>query len=323
MKPQSVRSAAEAVDRQIQAMKDGATDGDAANNDNAAQDAEANSEPAPAAADETPSDAAAPAAASADDVERLEAELAKSTQRYKSLEGMFRAQNQQIDQYKAQMTQLQEQLDAAANSTPPAAPEPAVSQDDVRLFGEDLVSFVQRASKAAAHEAVDAIRTELSDVRKEVSSTAQQTQQSAQARFESQLDASVPTWRELDTDPAFIEWLQNNAAIHRGFNASVSSLDAKAVASVFELYTSLTATPKSDSAKQRKQELAAQVAPPKGKQGTKVTDPPADEWTRSEIEQVYRTRRGRNGEDLTPEQFAALEREIALAQVRGQVDFSR
>jgi len=335
MKPERVRQAAEEADQQIRALQSVPTEGDASATGDDGGD-KPTADPAATSGDDPGLDTGAAAAdptppAPSAEMETMRAEMEKAVQRHRTLEGMFRAQKQQLDQYESQVAELKRSLDEAkaSQSEPPVEPASnTASQDDVRLFGEDLVGFVQRISTAAAAQAVNALKEDMQELKSGLDRTSQLSTLTAQERFENKLSELAPSWRKLDADKEFIDWLAANGAVKTGFDSAVSTLDHQAVAEVFNLYEKLTGTaaaPAKDTKAQRQKELEQQAAPPKARQtAAPAIDSAADDvWTRSEIEQVYRTRRGRNGEQLTPEQWVALEREIAAAQGSGRVDFNR
>lgn len=324
MKPQRVREAAAEADRRIQEMAAAnapADPGDPEGSE-AATDTEATAqEPTQQAEDSSPS--AEPESGTAD-AERLQAELEKADQRNRTLDGMIRARDRELQETRQRLDALEAQLQEQA-SQPQQPEQPAWSDSDEDTFGADLVRYIHDVAERVAAKALGSLPDEVAKLKSGLDQTSQMTAVSAQDTFETKLTKLSPNWRELDADQAFIDWLEARPTLHRTMHAAVKALDAQGVADVFNTYAELTQVRSDSKADKRRRELEDQAAPPKQRQTSPaaVEQEPENLWTRSEIEQVYRTKRGRDGRQLTPEEWDAIQREIAAAQAQGRVDFSR
>lgn len=327
MKPARIKQAAEQVDEQIRALSAVPTESPEADGEPSpvasGDHSETNPtepEPTPAHGGDAGDDEAARLRA---ELDALRAEKEKAEQRWRTLDGMIRAQNEQVKQYKEQLDELKAATTAPAAEQKPA--EPAYSQDDVALFGEDMVKFVERVGSAAVRAEIAALRAELAELREGVTKTTQVSEATAKERFEAKLGELAPNWQTLDADEQFITWLRSNPAIGQSFASGVNALDYKSVAEIFNLYGKLVgADTPAVKPNDRKQRLEEQVAPPKARQpSAAAAEAPAETvWALSEIKELY-TSRTHKGRKLSKDEFEKLERAVAEAQSQGRVDFSR
>lgn len=260
-----------------------------------------------------------------DTVEELREQLEKSEQRYRSLDGMIRSRDKQINQLHELLAAMQQQ-GGAPRSAPAGEDEPAaevlVNAEDEKAFGSDLVDMARRAAREEGQRVLAAVQRELAELKQVVTTVSSTTADVAKDKFHAQLDKAAPDWRTLDTDPAFIDWLQASMARQRVFGEGVQTKDVEAVAYLFNEFAKMqkpavVQAPVKDA---RAQQLERQVAPGKSRTtGTPVvTDGAKKTWTRSEIASAYA-----NKKQYAADEFARMERDIAAAQREGRVDYSR
>jgi hypothetical protein len=318
--PQRVREAAAATDERIRSMaaqaQGIADDGDSAGNDDAEAQPIQATQP-PVQPDDDDAGTAAPDMAA--QLAALQAEVAKSEQRYRSLDGMFRAANKQIEDYRDLIGNLNTAKPEAPAAEPPA---PAGhTQSDVDSFGEDLIQLMQRIARQVARVEVAELRKTVEGVQGQVQGVSKQTAMTAKESFDNKLDQLSPGWRKLDSDDDFIAWLQNSQVVQQVFAAGVEQLDATAVSGVFNMYSQITGQSvqqKQDMANTKGDKLARQVAPGKSKSSPPPIARKPEEriWARSEIVDFYKNGRKKYSQD----EYAAIEREIAAAQQNHRVD---
>jgi hypothetical protein len=75
-----------------------------------------------------------------------------------------------------------------------------VTEQDHENYGSELIAMTKRA-------AVEALAPELHQLRAENQRLRGMAQRSQHAEIERVLDARVPSWRDIDADPRFAEWL--------------------------------------------------------------------------------------------------------------------
>lgn len=337
MNPASVKAAANRADDLIRSLQPvstpPATEGDTADLPADVSVGEGASTPIDAATDEPPvvvETPAAPLAAAEPDLEHrlrdTESALEKAESRWKTLDGMIRAQNQQIEYYQNLLANVQQPAQGEATAeTAAGAAKTTFTQSDVDQFGEDWVEFVHRVAREIARAEVSALSTDMAGLKGTVQKNQKVVELTAQDHFERQLDELAPSWRTLDADAQFIEWLKGSRVSAAGFTQGVESLDHDAVAEVFNMYAQLHPPVSVSTAKvdKRQQQLEAQVSPGKARQTPTAARSTKEEkiWPLSEIKAVY-TRQSSKGTRLPADEFSALERVIADAQKEGRVDYN-
>lgn len=248
-----------------------------------------------------------------DTVANLQAELKKSEQRYRTLNGMIRQKDNTIRQMELLLAQLN-------TEQPDQTQEQAPSQDtqkDRDEFGDDLVDMVERAIARR----IEKIESRLTNAESGVRTTSEFAAQSQQDRFYAQLAQRVPDWKEIDTTPEFATWLQESKARLTLVQHAMANYDVVGIAELFELYKAITSKgqeTESRSQKPARPSLEQKVAPSKSRSSNAPAPSEKRTWTRSEIAQVYRDRRKYSQKD-----FDALQRDIFAAQKEGRVDYQR
>lgn len=148
------------------------------------------------------------------------------TQKYRTLQGMYNAevprlhaQNRELSGRIQQMEQLlaslpQPAAPAQAGAAPaPAAPERHVSDKDVEEYGEsiDVMRKVSREELGSVLQRLAKLEGLLQQVQTkvvpQVQAVAQRQQVSAEQQFWADLTAAVPSWREVNDNQAFQDWL--------------------------------------------------------------------------------------------------------------------
>lgn len=329
--PSAVRKKAEEVDRMIREQAELARgeapteqEADAADDQAAdpAQDAPTESTP------ETDPGVAPQAAESSEPTGTLaEAQEAaeKWEQRYRSLDGMIKSRDRQIEQLYDMIAKMQAAPAPAAEAAPAPPTTSAVTESDIDAFGADLVDLVRRIAGETYGQQMASLETRLKDIEAGLGDTRQVVAESREERFMRALTEAAPNWRKTDQDPAFIEWLKGSAARLQVFKAAADSMDVATLAEFYVDWEKRQApkpTELSPAAKKRAAELEKQVAP-----GRRVSAPaPQDtldsgekkQWTRSEIAATYANRK-----NMRPEEFSKLERDIMAAQRENRVDFDK
>lgn len=276
-------------------------------------------EAAPAEAPvETPPPAEPPQPQSSQD------DAAKWEQRYRSLAGMIESRDRQIDTLHKLIAGMQSAPQAAPSTEPPKTQ--GISKSDIDAFGEDLVDMARRAAHEVVAQALAKVEGDLAAIKGQLQGVTQVTQQTAQTSFEARLSQAAPNWRAIDEDPAFITWLQRVPAIAEAFKLAVNNQDVASLAYFFSSYEKET-SPAPTPAPQvpapepvAKSTVEKMVAPGRARsvvpQVAKVDERKV--WTRSEIANTYANKR-----NYAADEFAKLEREIALAQKENRVNYTK
>lgn len=258
-----------------------------------------------------------------DDAERIREEAKKWEQRYKSLNGMIESRDRQIQQLHDLIAGMQQHSQQGSQPKEEgSAPESYITDEDTKMFGSDMVDMARRAAREEGRAMLAELQKELNSFKQELQGVSKTAQKSVHETFQTKLANTVPNWREIDTDPEFIEWLRSTPARMQVFSQSVQQQDVQGTAYFYDEFSKLKGkqTAEAEAPKQKKrQQLETQVAPGKSK-GTAPDTQAGDKkiWTRSEIAATYSNRKG-----LDSGEFAKLEREIAQAQREGRVDYSK
>ncbi|MBT2772925.1 hypothetical protein J7J47_11895 [Halomonas sp. ISL-60] len=248
--------------------------------------------------------------------------------RFQVLQGKYngelpalRKENEQLKQQVADKDRRIQELEKQA----PVTDNSGISDDQLaqfkESFGEDLVTFIERMSKqnAAAPETGNTkeLQDRLDRLEAEKEADAAEKREDAEARFWSSLEQAVPSFRQINSDPAFLQFLskfdpQTGRQYQQVLSEAQQSLNAKGVADIFKLHLS-QATPKTPEKRtvpdEQVEPRTTKAAPTPSSQGGKL-------WTGAEISQFYR--------DKTAGRYAAdeaqrLEADIFAAQREGRV----
>jgi hypothetical protein len=242
-------------------------------------------------------------------------------QRYRSLDGMIKSRDKQIQQLHELLAGMQQA--SQQKSSPSEDDQPLVTKKDEEDFGSELVDMARRAAREEFRSLKAEFMRDIDELRNSVTNVTEVTQLTAQDRFEMQLDGHTSKrWRELDSDPKFINWLKSSPVRNKVFVAAVQEQEATTVAEFFNDYAALAnqQREKADEPKKtRVAELEKQVSPGKSKSvGTPDSQAGGKKtWTRTEISQTYA-----NKKQYKADEFQQLEREIATAQREGRVNYA-
>jgi hypothetical protein len=245
------------------------------------------------------------------EIKRLEA-------RNKTLQGMYNADAQRykdtITAKDRELAQLREQLNQLQNQNQ----ESFVSEEDKENFGEDMYDFVNRAVKQASQNSGDAqLRAEVARMREELEQSRQEKQAQTVNAFYSRMDETLPDWRTQNTNPQFLEWL-NEADEFSGIqrqellNRAVNIGDASTVIGIFQHYRAVRANAQAQSP------LARQVAPTHNRNTPSAgpMDTSKKIWTSAEVRDFYDAyRKGQLSEEVAQR----MESEIDQAAAEGRI----
>ena len=213
----------------------------------AAQDAPPPGGPAePAVQDAPPPPAEAPPAPAAQEPQGEDWE-----QKYRSLQGIINQREAEIRGLHGTLAALTDiRREHRDNAAPPAAPESAppaerarrLKQEDVQTYGEDYLRFVKDAAYDVVADEfapeINKLRAENAELRQQLGGVEKRTVQSEAARTEAFLDQHVPTWRTVNVDPDFLNWLQQTDPFTGATRQSLlqKANDGPRVAAFFQAY---------------------------------------------------------------------------------------
>ena len=298
---------------------------------------EAAGEGAPAGADEQQTNAATQPVAE----QKTGGEDDVLVQKYKTLQGMFNAEVprlqgktreqeqriQQLEQLLASVAQQQQQQQqkAAEPQTPAALISAAEAEEygqslDVmrRVSREELAPLMQRFSR------IEGMLQQLQQTQSTVVPQLQQVQQrqavSAEQQFWADLTGAVSTWREVNDNPDFQQWLLQADPLtgitrQTYLEDAQRALDAQRVANFFRTWLEMTgpAVAQTNGRANPQSELERQVAPGKSKNTGTPAANKGKTITRADITNFYRdvSQGVYKGRD---EERARIEKDIFAAQ---------
>jgi len=234
-------------------------------------------------------------------------------QRYRTLQGIH---NAEITRSNQRIQQLEQLLAALPAAPPQPAAQPASSQaqpvafvteKDREEYGESI-RVMRDAAREEVHPLINRITQLETTIDNIVSSlnqqlvpqvqqVAQRQAESAHDRFWSQLDGTVPYWRQMNADPAFQSWLLEidpltGVTRQAHLEQAQNSLQATRVAAFFTTFSDLTGKYKPNASAQpnrsaQTSELEAQVSPGRSRGTAAPTGQVPITYTRADIAKFF------------------------------------
>src|ERR1035437_473498 len=277
--------------------------------------------------------------------QQLAAEGDNWEHRYRSMKGRYDASQQTIGSMQEQMSQLGDELmrtqallqgrqPQQQHRQQPAAPAAKlITPEDEVAFGSELIDLARRAAQETVGPELDALKHQNAQL-------TQQARQEAQTRVGQLLDREIPNWREINSDPRFLNWLRlrdvySGQVRKQMLNVAYQAANAPQVKAFFDGFIRDEAvTGNEDLAPQHERQsetpatpqrqaavpLASLAAPGRAKPASGDTPGPADKptFTRTQISKFYSdVRRGTYAGREADKN--AMEKQIFAAQNDGRV----
>jgi len=250
----------------------------------------------------------------------------KWEQKYKTLKGMYDAEvprlHAELRELKATVESLRKATETKpAEPTKPAAPEKLVTDEDVAAFGQDLIEVQRKVAREVAAEFrkdIDDLRAENATLREQLTKTGTQV---VEATFEQRLHRLVPDFDTVNTDPKWVEWLNEVDPLLRGPRKMVAQDafnrgDAEAVADYVKLFKQATApvepTPKVA------EELERQIQPSRSASSAQTPSPKGKVYSTGDIDKMFQ-KVAQLGNQGKVDEARKLEAEIDAAYMEGRV----
>lgn len=267
-------------------------------------------------------------------MEKANQEAEKANQRWQVLQGMIGKKDEELAQMRVILANLQESKASGAPSIP--APAKLITDKDVEEYGADMIDLIGRRATEIAEmrieQAMAPVYTELTNMRKLIESVGGATDKLAADTFEDALTREVPTWRQINVDPAFIQWLNqedefsgrtkmellqeayakgNLRVTAKFFNSFAATMAPTEVIPAAQPSVVSEATPAAPSAEEF---VSPGTGKTRGTPASQVEKPKT--WTRASISALYADKiAGR----ITPEEFAKQEADLFMAQQDGRI----
>lgn len=243
--------------------------------------------------------------------------------RANTLYGMNQQQAYELQQVKANLQELSQEV-ARSRSTEPT-PQPS-KDNDAETFGEDLVDVIDRRAEQKAQQLVSRELKQTQDYVKTLEAKLgvvnEHVAETQEERFYNTLRAQQPEWETINTSPAFLSWLGEVDELsgytrQQLLDSAAQRLDANRVASIFAAYNKLTGKQVNQQQRQQvRQELERQVAPQSTKTSAAVA-PAGRVWTVTEYEQALDPRNiNTMGKARADQLYAEAEAAYAEGRIR-------
>ena len=225
--------------------------------------------------------------------------------KYSVLQGKYNAEVPRLNQ---QMHELRNQVDDLKQQTVDLQKKPEVKAPDfdVSSFREDF-GDVGADALTAMNQRMDKLAQENAELRQSVSQTQQSSHQSSEQMFYSALDSKVNDWREVNTDPKFINWLNqpdgfSGKTRQQLMDEGASVMDVDRVSTFFTEWKKTGAKP-------------AKQASPKT-QSTNSQPAQGKIWSADEVQNAYN---GIAHGKYSEEESKQLELDIHTANMEGRI----
>lgn len=259
-------------------------------------------------------------------------------QKYKTLQGMYNAEVPRLHADKRELagriSQLEQLLSTASQPAPiqaePETPASLLTEQDIEDYGDsiDVMRRVSQEETNAANNRIAQLERTIqqmqSNVMPRVEQLSQQQAQTNEQSFWSALEASVPNWRDINTQPEFQNWLLEidpltGISRQTYLEDAQSNFDVGRVANFFTSWEGMNGVSRAQQEKaSSKSQLEKQVAPGKGKSASAPAVNSDQTYTPTDIAQFYDDIRAGNYKGQDKER-ARIERDIFAAQRDGRI----
>jgi hypothetical protein len=220
----------------------------------------------------------------------------------------------------------QEQLEEVATA------KRLLSDEEVEEYGEELIDVVQRAAKEIFQPTIDKLSEENTQLKTQMGQVSSSVVQSRRQKLFDGLDDRVRGWRDDNTSPEYLQWLQepdpySGEQRHTLLNRAFESNDLARVAAFFEGYRTEAAVlntagqQEAQPARSPQVRMDTLVAPGTPRGGsTPGKERGKRQWTQAQIAEFYRSKtNGAFRGDAAGKKLAALEADIFAAQREGRI----
>lgn len=248
-------------------------------------------------------------------------------QRYRTLQGMERANAERFRQRENQLAQqvndLTQQLEALRKPTQPPAPASDVTAKDAEVFGSDLVDMVQRVVNSTFGHMAQQFDARLTAMEQHLQGTHNAVAQTADQVFADRLAALVPDYEAINVNQGFLDWLADVDPVYgvprqAALTSAAEARDVNRVAAVFNAFKATLTPPVPTPAPTPASTLDRQVAP-RTSAAAPTTPSAKPVFSAAEVNAFYQdVRRGvyRGREDEALQREAAFNEALAEGRIR-------
>lgn len=258
-------------------------------------------------------------------------------QKHQTLQGIHRRLVNANGELQSQVQTLQAQVQGITaeverlRQQPPAPPVSSITDDEVKEFGPDLISVIDRKAREVAaplNEALAAARAQLealtqrnAHLEQSLNGVTQQQAKSVQEQFGTRLLSLVPEFKVLNHDQNFLAWLSqvdpldpHRRTLQDRLNEAVQLGDADTAASYFNTFKQQYAPPAAP--KRTVADISAQAQPASRSTPDAAPVNTGRMWSQDSISQFYAdVSKGR----YSPSEKTRIEGEIFRAQKENRI----
>lgn len=251
----------------------------------------------------------------------LRKEVEAANQRWKVLQGMIDKKDAEVDNMRALLAQLSQKAETHKDEVKPSQ---VTAEDKEALDAYDMFAPVNNIANEVFDSRIRVVMDEIAKLKQAISGVGEMAAKTDAEMFDDALTRQVPGWRQVNTDPAFIAWLQEE----EGFSGKTrlnlltdaySSGNLARTARFFKAYEEVTGQVAAPEAPQTKKDNVTKLVSP-GKSRSSVTPQvqanTAQIWSKDDISRLYDDKR--NGR-ITQEEFDKYERDLFKAQGEGRI----
>jgi len=257
---------------------------------------------------EAPTEQAAPAAEPVTDWE----------QKFRTLQGKYNAEVPRLHQQVQTLSTQVEVLDREKEAAQEARESLVASADDLDQstyaeYGEEFERMAETIN--ALQGKLNSVITENSRLKDTVGEIEVSAAENKTDRFYSAITAVVPNWREINTEPKFLEWLQTtdpmtDLSYQDYLNHAADTLDSQKAINIFKTYNESTIQP------QVQQDMVERQVQPATTSMATTPTVQKQQYTRRDIKTFYKN--AATGV-YTKAQKDAIEADIFAAQNEGRI----
>lgn len=134
--------------------------------------------------------------------------------KYKSMHGRFVRSQDQIKTLSEQVSQLQSVI--ATMQTAPAQQvqipeleaENLITPEEAADYGEDFLKVVGKRAREEMAPVIKGYQAKIAELEQKLNGVSGAVQQTSQEKLLTKLDEGLPTWRELNSNSEFLDWLR-------------------------------------------------------------------------------------------------------------------
>ena len=134
--------------------------------------------------------------------------------KYKSMHGRFVRSQDQIKTLSEQISQLQGVIATMQSAPvqqvqiPELEVENLITPEEAADYGEDFLKVVGKRAREEMAPVIKSYQAKIAELEQKLNGVSGAVQQTSQEKLLAKLDEGLPTWRELNSNSEFLDWLR-------------------------------------------------------------------------------------------------------------------